>query len=155
MCFLLGISGFYHDSAAALLRDGVIVAAAQEERFSRIKNDASFPGRAVEYCLEEAGITVSDLDAVVFYEKPILKFTRALETFLSAAPAGWLTFARVLPSWLSEKLNLRGTIRENLALPKQIPVLFTGHHQAHAASAFYPSPFSEAGILTVDGWGSM
>src|SRR6185436_8883529 len=153
MRHLLGISGFYHDSAAVLLRDGLIVAAAQEERFSRIKNDASFPARAIAYCLQEAGIIASELDAVVFYEKPILKFTRALETFVSAAPNGWLTFVRVLPSWLSEKLNLRGTIRENLALPKKIPILFTAHHQAHAASAFYPSPFSEAGILTVDGVG--
>jgi carbamoyltransferase len=153
MRLILGISGFYHDSAAALLQEGEIVAAAQEERFSRIKNDASFPKSAIQYCLQEGRISLEQLDAVVFYEKPILKFTRALETFLTAAPRGWLTFIEAMPSWLSEKLNLRGTIRDQLGLPKNIPILFTGHHISHAASAFYPSPFSEAAILTVDGVG--
>jgi carbamoyltransferase len=150
---ILGISAFYHDSAAALVRDGEIIAAAQEERFSRKKNDESFPRRAIEYCLKEEACTVGDLDAVVFYEKPILKFTRALETFLAIAPYGFRSFVEAVPTWLAEKLNMRKTIRSELNLPKQIPVLFTAHHEAHAASAFFPSPFEDAAILTVDGVG--
>lgn len=153
MRHILGISAFYHDSAAALLRDGEIVAAAQEERFSRRKNDESFPLQAIRYCLEEGRIAVGDLEAVVFYEKPILKFSRALETFLSIAPRGFRSFVGSVPGWLAEKLNMRGTIRRELELPANVPVLFSGHHEAHAASAFYPSPFEEAAILTVDGVG--
>ena len=151
---LLGISAYYHDSGACLLIDGEIVAAAQEERFSRKKNDEVFPARAVEFCLDFAGIARNELDAVVFYDKPLTKFARVLETYLAVAPAGLRTFPKVLPSWLSEKLNLRGTIREEIpGLAAECPILFTEHHQAHAASAFYPSPFSEAAILTVDGVG--
>jgi len=151
---LLGLSAFYHDAAACLLRDGVIVAAAQEERFSRRKNDERFPGRAIEYCLRQGGIEAAGLDAVVFYDKPILKFTRMLESYLAVAPWGWSTFTGILPTWFSEKLDLRRTIRAEMpGLPARTPILFTEHHQAHAAAAFYPSPFSEAAILTCDGVG--
>jgi carbamoyltransferase len=154
MRHILGISAYYHDSAAALLCDGEIVAAAQEERFSRRKNDDRFPHRAVEFCLSYGRLSPADLNAVVFYDKPMLKFARVLETYLAIAPGGWRTFPRVLPGWLSEKLNLRKTIHDEIpGLPKSCPILFTGHHQAHAASAFYPSPFAEAAILTVDGVG--
>lgn len=151
---ILGISAWYHDAAAALLCDGRIVAAAQEERFSRRKNDERFPGHAVDYCLREAGIDAAALDAVVFYDKPITKFARMIETYLAVAPAGWFTFPRVLPGWLSEKLDLRGTLRHELpGLRRDCPILFTEHHQSHAASAFYPSPFEEAAIVTIDGVG--
>jgi carbamoyltransferase len=151
---ILGISAYYHDAAAALLRGPAILAAAQEERFSRCKNDAQFPTQAIAFCLRHAGLTTGELDAVVFYDKPITKFARLLESYLAVAPGGWLTFLRVLPSWLGEKLNLRATIREELpGLRPDCPILFTAHHQAHAASAFYPSPFGEAAILTVDGVG--
>lgn len=154
MRHLLGISAYYHDSAAALIRDGDIVAAAQEERFSRKKNDERFPTRAIEFCLRYAGLKRNQLDAVVFYDKPITKFTRLLESYLAVAPGGWRTFPRVLPSWLHEKLNLRKTIRDELpGLAEACPILFTEHHQAHAASAFYPSPFDAAAILTIDGVG--
>jgi carbamoyltransferase len=154
MRHLLGISAYYHDSAAALLRDGEIVAAAQEERFSRRKNDERFPGHAIEFCLRFGGLKPGQLDAVVFYDKPITKFARMLESYLAVAPFGLTTFPRVMPSWLGEKLNLRNTIRDELSgLPADCPILFTEHHQAHAASAFYPSPFDEAAILTVDGVG--
>ena len=154
MRHILGISAYYHDSAAGLLVDGKIVAAAQEERFSRKKNDERFPRNAVAFCLERAGLTEADLDAVVFYDKPITKFTRLLESYLAVAPGGWLTFPRALPPWLGEKLNLRGTIRyEMTGLRDETPVLFTEHHQSHAASAFFPSPFEEAAVLTVDGVG--
>jgi len=151
---ILGISAYYHDSAAALLSDGMIIAAAQEERFSRRKNDERFPRHAVAFCLQRAGLQEADLDAVVFYDKPIIKFTRLLESYLAVAPGGWATFPRALPSWLGEKLNLRGTIRHEMpGLRAGAPVLFTEHHQAHAASAFFPSPFEDAAILTVDGVG--
>jgi carbamoyltransferase len=154
MRHLLGISAYYHDSTAALLTDGRIVAAAQEERFSRRKNDERFPKLAAAFCLKQAGLDVSQLDAVVFYDKPITKFARMLESYLAVAPGGWSTFPRVLPTWLGEKLNLRGTIRYELpGLREDCPVLFTEHHQSHAASAFFPSPFDEAAILTVDGVG--
>ena len=154
MRHIVGISAYYHDSAAALLRDGQIVAAAQEERFSRKKNDERFPIHAVAFCLKHAGISEADLDAVVFYDKPITKFARLLESYLAVAPRGFITFPRVLPSWLSEKLNLRKTIRDELpGFRKECKILFTEHHQSHAASAFYPSPFKEAAILTVDGVG--
>ncbi len=151
---ILGISAYYHDAAAALVRDGHIVAAAQEERFSRRKNDESFPHAAIEFCLRQAGVGADQLAAVAFYDKPITKFARMLETYLAVAPGGWRTFPQVLPGWLSEKLNLRGTIRDELpGLRTDCPILFTEHHQAHAASAFYPSPFEEAAILTIDGVG--
>ena len=154
MRHILGISAFYHDSAAALLRDGDIVAAAQEERFSRKKNDERFPARAIEFCLKHAGLNAARLDAVVFYDKPITKFARMLESYLAVAPFGLGTFPRVMPAWLGEKLNVRKTIRDDLSgLRKDCPILFTEHHHAHAASAFYPSPFDEAAILTVDGVG--
>ncbi|RME92618.1 MAG: hypothetical protein D6766_09690, partial [Verrucomicrobia bacterium] len=151
---ILGISAYYHDAAAALLVDGRVRAAAQEERFSRRKHDQRFPGRAVRWCLEAAGLTAGDLDAVVFYDKPITKFARMLETYLAVAPGGWFTFPQVLPGWLGEKLNLRRTIRQELpGLRPECPILFAEHHQSHAASAFLPSPFTEAAILTVDGVG--
>ena len=151
---ILGISAWYHDAAAALVLDGRILAAAQEERFTRRKNDERFPQHAIEFCLRHAGLTPADLDAVVFYDKPITKFARMLETYLAVAPGGLTTWPRVLPSWLGEKLNLRKTIREELpGLRSECPILFTEHHLAHAASAFYPSPFEEAAILTVDGVG--
>jgi carbamoyltransferase len=151
---VLGISAYYHDAAATLLRDGQIVAAAQEERFTRIKNDPDFPQRAMEYCLQAGGLKAGELDAVVFYDKPVLKFTRLLETYLAVAPGGWRTFPEVLSNWLGGKLDLRKTIREELpGLRPDCPILFTGHHQAHAASAFYPSPFTEAAIVTIDGVG--
>ena len=154
MHHILGISAYYHDSAAALLRDGEILSAAQEERFSRRKNDERFPHHAINSCLRRAGLTAAQLDAVVFYDKPITKFARLLEGYLAVAPFGLTTFPRVLPGWLGEKLNLRKTIRDELpGLRDPCPILFTEHHQAHAASAFYPSPFEEAAILTVDGVG--
>jgi carbamoyltransferase len=154
MRFVLGISAYYHDAAAALLDRGDIVAAAQEERFSRRKNDERFPRAAVEFCLRQARIRAGELDAVVFYDKPVVKFARVLETFLSIAPRGLKTFVRALPPWLGEKLNLRQTIREEIpGLSEECPILFSAHHQAHAASAFYPSPFEEAAIVTVDGVG--
>src|ERR1041385_43177 len=154
MRHILGISAYYHDSAAALLRNGEIVAAAQEERFTRRKNDERFPHQAIDYCLRCAGLTTAQLDAVVFYDKPITKFARILESYLAVAPFGLTTFPRVLPGWLGEKLNLRKTIRDELpGLSEACPIRFTEHHQSHAASAFYPSPFDEAAILTVDGVG--
>jgi carbamoyltransferase len=151
---VLGISAYYHDAAAALLRDGRIIAAAQEERFARIKNDPDFPRQAIEFCLRYGGLNAAELDCVVFYDKPVLKFTRLLETYLAVAPGGWRTFPEVVSNWLGEKLDLRKTIREELpGLRAECPILFTAHHQAHAASAFYPSPFTEAAILTIDAVG--
>jgi carbamoyltransferase len=151
---ILGVSAFFHDSAAALIRGGEIVAAAQEERFSRRKNDERFPKAAVEFCLAHAGARLGDLAAVVFYEKPMVKFTRVLETYLAVAPGGWKTFPRILPGWLAEKLDLRVSLRRELpGLSPSCELLFTEHHQAHAASAFYPSPFDEAAVLSVDGVG--
>ena len=151
---ILGISGYYHDSAATLLVDGVIIAAAQEERFSREKNDERFPRNAIQYCLREGGINLKNIDAVAFYDKPIVKFTRMLDTFLAIAPLGIKNWFKVMPSWLSEKLNLRQTLRYELKdLKKSCPILFTEHHIAHAASAFYPSPFDQSAILTIDGVG--
>jgi carbamoyltransferase len=151
---VLGISAYYHDAAAALVKDGAIICAAQEERFTRKKNDADFPRQAVQFCLHYANLTPAHLDAVVFYDKPVLKFTRLLETYLAVAPGGWRTFPTVLSNWLGEKLDLRKTVRAELpALQTDCPILFTEHHQSHAASAFYPSPFDEAAILTIDGVG--
>jgi len=149
---ILGLSAFYHDSAAALLEDGVIVAAAQEERFSRRKHDPSFPRGAAAFCLSRAG---GPLDAVVFYEKPLLKFERILATSLAVAPRGFRAFAAAMPAWLHEKLWLPSVIEDELARlgAARAPVFFTGHHEAHAASAFFPSPFARAAILTLDGVG--
>jgi len=150
----LGISAYYHDAAAALLRDGQIIAAAQEERFTRIKNDPDFPRQAIGFCLRYGGLNAAELDCVVFYDKPVLKFTRLLETYLAVAPGGWRTVPEVIYNWLGGKLDLRKTIREELpGLRAECPILFTAHHQAHAASAFYPSPFTDAAILTIDAVG--
>jgi carbamoyltransferase len=154
MRHILGISAFYHDSAAAVLCEGRVIAAAQEERFSRRKNDSRFPRRSVAYCLERAGIRAEGLEAVAFYEKPILKFSRTLETFLTLAPRGMKAFARTLPNWLGEKLDVRKAVEQALpGLRPDCPILFTAHHEAHAASAFLASPFERAAILTVDGVG--
>ncbi len=148
---LLGISAFYHDSAACLLSDGDIVAAAQEERFTRKKHDPRFPENAAAYCLNEGGITINDVDYVVFYDKPFLKFERLLMTYLTIAPRGLRSFIDQMPAWLKEKLFMRNTIRDRLAYDGK--VLFTSHHQSHAAAAFFPSPFQEAAFITVDGVG--
>ncbi len=151
---ILGVSAYYHDSAAALVVDGKIISAAQEERFTRKKNDADFPHHAAQFCLRHAHLTTAQLDAVVFYDKPVLKFTRLLETYLAVAPGGWRTFPTVVSNWLGEKLDLRKAIRAALpGLRPDCKILFTEHHQSHAASAFYPSPFDEAAILTIDGVG--
>ncbi|MEO0478160.1 MAG: carbamoyltransferase [Planctomycetota bacterium] len=150
---ILGISAFYHDSAAALLSDGQIVAAAQEERFTRKKHDASFPQNAVRYCLEQAGLTVEDLDYVAFYDKPILKFDRLLETYLSYAPSGLSSFAKFLPVWLGDKLHTKRLLRKGLGGKPKNPFVFPEHHESHAASAFFPSPFEEAAVVTMDGVG--
>jgi carbamoyltransferase len=150
--FIIGVSAFYHDSAACLLRDGDIVAAAQEERFTRKKGDDSFPSKAVEYCLSEGGATLDDIEAVVFYDKPLLKFERILETYLAVAPKGFGSFLKAGPLWLKEKLYTDRSIRDGLGdFPGK--VLYAEHHESHAASAFFPSPFNEAAILTIDGVG--
>ena len=153
MTAILGISGFYHDSAAALLVDGRIVAAASEERFTRKKGDARFPTNAAAYCLHEGGLRASDLASVVFYEKPITKFGRLLESYLAVAPRGLGSWLSAIPTWLKERLWLEDTIRKQLGLPDSVPVLYPRHHESHAASAFFPSPFRSAAILTVDGVG--
>jgi carbamoyltransferase len=149
--FVLGISAFYHDSAACLLRDGEIVGAAQEERFTRKKGDARFPRNAVAYCLREAGITAGDLAFVGFYDKPILKFERMLETYLGTAPRGFGQFLMAGPLWIKEKLYMEKQLRD--ALGYEGDMLFAEHHESHAASAFFPSPFEEAAVLTMDGVG--
>ncbi len=149
--YILGISAFYHDSAAALVKDGEIVAAAQEERFTRIKHDFNFPRRAIEYCLKEAGITMADVEYVGFYDKPLLKFERILETYLSYAPRGIASFLQAIPLWLKGKLHIRETLAKELNFSGK--VIFPEHHESHAASAFFPSPFAEAAFLTVDGVG--
>jgi carbamoyltransferase len=150
---ILGISAFYHDSAAALVVDGVVVAAAQEERFTRRKHDASFPKNAVAYCLAEADLNPDDLDYVAFYDKPLTKFERLLETYLANAPVGFSGFRAGLPVWLKEKLYLRRAIRGGLGGPTRAPLVFLDHHESHAASAFFPGPFESAAILTLDGVG--
>jgi carbamoyltransferase len=150
---ILGISAFYHDSAAALVRDGVIVAAAQEERFSRVKHDSRFPSHAVGYCLDAAGLTPERLDYVVFYEKPLLKFERLLETYLAYAPRGFRQFLASMPLWLRQKLHLPREMDKALSRGHRGRYVFTEHHESHAASAFFPSPFDEAAILTMDGVG--
>ncbi|MEI6125407.1 MAG: carbamoyltransferase N-terminal domain-containing protein, partial [Pseudomonadota bacterium] len=152
---LLGVSAYYHDSAAALLVDGEIVAAAHEERFTRKKHDSSFPGNAVRYVLEEAGIGLRELEAVAFYDKPYLKFERLLETYHGLAPQGLISFLSAMPAWIKEKLFMRKMLKDELAKigPGSPGLLFPEHHLSHAASAFYPSPFNEAAILTIDGVG--
>ena len=148
---ILGISAYYHDSAAVLIKDGEIVAAAQEERFTRKKHDDGFPLMAVEYCLSEGGIDVSQVDHVVFYDKPLLKFERLLETYLGFSPRGWMSFRKAMPLWISKKLHLPKIIKKELGWKGK--VLFTEHHESHAASAFFPSPFEEAAIICFDGVG--
>ncbi|HKU43388.1 MAG TPA: carbamoyltransferase [Polyangiales bacterium] len=150
---ILGISAFYHDSAACLVRDGTILAAAEEERFSRKKHDSAFPERAVAYCLAEAGARAADLDLVVFYEKPLLKFDRLLETYLAYAPRGWKLAKLGLPLWIRQRLHLPRELDRGLGGGYRGRYVFTEHHEAHAASAFFPSPFDEAAILSLDGVG--
>jgi carbamoyltransferase len=157
--YILGVSAFYHDSAACLLKDGEIIAAAQEERFTRKKHDACFPTHAIQYCLKEAGIAPKDIDNVVFYEKPFVKFERLLETYLAFAPKGFKSFAKAMPVWIKDKLfqksaiikELKSTIDEDVNWRELL--LFSEHHLSHAASAFYPSPFESAAVLTLDGVG--
>ncbi|MCX5656088.1 MAG: carbamoyltransferase [Planctomycetota bacterium] len=150
---ILGISAFYHDSAACLVQDGRIVAAAQEERFSRRKHDDRFPQNALDYCLREGGITAADLDHVAFYDKPLLKFDRLLETYLAFAPRGFRSFCAAMPLWLRVKLHLPHQIDRGLGRKRRTRYVFPEHHESHAASAFFPSPFEEAAILTMDGVG--
>jgi carbamoyltransferase len=156
---ILGISAYYHDSAVCLIRDGEIVAAAQEERFTRKKHDSGFPAHAVRYCLRQSNLRLRDLAYIVFYDKPLLKYERLLETYLSFAPRGIASFIAAMPVWIKEKMFLKDVLRKELialagdvekALP---PILFTEHHESHAASAFYPSPFDRAAILCMDGVG--
>ncbi len=157
--YILGISAFYHDSASCLLKDGEIVAAAQEERFTRKKHDAGFPTHAIQYCLREAGIAAKDIDNVVFYEKPFVKFERLLETYLAFAPKGFTSFAKAMPVWIKDKLfqksalikELKATLDESVNWRERL--LFSEHHLSHAASAYYPSPFDSAAVLTLDGVG--
>ncbi|MFH1867830.1 MAG: carbamoyltransferase [Candidatus Omnitrophota bacterium] len=149
--YILGISAFYHDAAAALLKDGDIIAAAQEERFTRKKHDHSFPQGSIDYCLKEAGIAASDISYVAFYDKPFVKFERLLMTYLSFAPWGIESFVTAMPPWIKEKIFMRSLLEDNLKCPGKI--LFPDHHESHAGSAFYPSPFQDAAILTVDGVG--
>ena len=159
MSFILGISAFYHDSASALISNGEIIAAAQEERFTRKKHDSGFPQHAIKYCLKEANIAASQIDKVVFYEKPFVKFERLLETYLAFAPKGFKSFIMAMPLWIKEKLfqksalvkELKTTLDENLDWNERL--MFSEHHLSHAASAFYPSPFESAAILTLDGVG--
>ena len=157
--YILGLSAFYHDSAAALICDGKLIAAAQEERFSRKKHDPGFPEKATQYCLTEAGISLSDVDYIVFYDKPLLKFERLLETYLSYAPKGFRSFMVAIPIWLKEKLFLKKTLKRSFAAlsglqESDLPaLLFTEHHQAHASSAFFPSPYENAAVMCLDGVG--
>ena len=157
--YILGLSAYYHDSAVALLKDDEIIAAVQEERFTRKKHDAGFPLNGIKYCLKEAGITLNDIDSIVFYDKPLIKFERLLETYLAYAPKGFRSFLAAMPIWLKEKLFLKTTLKKEFAkiagckeseLPK---LFFAGHHQSHAASAFYPSPYEKASVLCLDGVG--
>ena len=157
--YILGISAFYHDSAACLLKDGDIIAAAQEERFTRKKHDAGFPHHAIEYCLDEAGIAAEEIANVVFYEKPFVKFERLLETYLAFAPKGFSSFSKSMPVWIKDKLFQKSILTKELTNTLGASVnwrellLFSEHHLSHAASAFYPSPFESAAVLTLDGVG--
>jgi carbamoyltransferase len=155
---ILGVSTFYHDSAAALVEDGIIIAAAQEERFTRVKHDATFPKNAITYCLDEAGLGLDQIDYVAFYDKPFLKFERLLETYLAFAPKGFKSFVVAIPVWLKEKLFQKDLLRKQFQLFNsnfdwKNKLLFSEHHLSHAASAFFPSPFDEAVVLTMDGVG--
>src|SRR5712692_5118220 len=155
---ILGLSAFYHDSAAALIEDGRIVAAAQEERFSRKKYDARFPHHAAAYCLRQGGVKLDQVDFVAFYDKPFLKFERLLETYLAFAPKGFRSFRMAIPLWLREKLFQKHLLRDELRAfaedyDWESKILFAEHHQSHAASAYFPSPFDEAAVLTMDGVG--
>ena len=157
--YILGISAFYHDSAACLIRDGEIIAAAQEERFTRKKHDADFPNHAIQFCLKYAQIDTESIDSVVFYEKPFIKFERLLETYLAFAPKGFMSFAKAMPIWIKDKLFQKSTLIKELKnnLGDKInwneKLMFSEHHLSHAASAFYPSPFESAAVLTLDGVG--
>jgi carbamoyltransferase len=150
---ILGLSAYYHDSAACLVQDGRIVAAAQEERFTRKKHDYRFPTNAVDFCLAEGGIRIEDLDLVTFYDKPLLKFDRLLETYIAYAPSGFKLFLMGMPLWLREKLHTPRELDRSLKGRYAGRFVFTEHHESHAASAFFPSPFEEAAILTLDGVG--
>ena len=148
---ILGLSFFYHDAAAALVRDGQLVAACAEERFSRRKHDPEFPGGAVAYCLKQAGMTVEQVDRIVFYEKPLVKFDRILSCALGAWPHSYKSFLKAVPIWMKDRIRLRRYIQEKLQTDKEI--FFCGHHMSHAASAFLVSPFEKAAIITADGVG--
>ena len=155
---ILGISAFYHDSAATITQNGEIIAAAQEERFTPIKHDPAFPTKAIEYCLLESGLTLDKLDAIVFYDKPLLKFERLLETYYAFSPSGLRSFLTAIPVWLKEKMFLKRMLYEELFKigefdKKKVKLLFPEHHLSHAASAYYPSPFEESAVLTIDGVG--
>ena len=161
---ILGISAFYHDSAAAIIVDGEIIAASHEERFTRKKHDPDFPIESIKYCLEEAGLRLSDLDAIAFYDKPYLKFERLLETYHSFAPRGLISFLSAIPVWIKEKIFMKKMIWDDLLgldeklvgnkkKAEKVALLFPEHHLSHGASAFYPSPFEDAAILTIDGVG--
>lgn len=157
--WILGISAFYHDAASVLLKDGVIIAAVQEERFTRKKHDQSFPRNSIRWCLEYAGITIDQIDILTFYEKPFLKFERLLETYYAFAPRGLSSFAKAMPIWIKEKLFIKYLLKKEMEeavmqpFPGTLKLLFSDHHMSHAASAFYPSPYSKAAILTIDGVG--
>ena len=158
MNYILGISAFYHDSAASIIKDGKIVAAAQEERFTRIKHDSSFPINAINFVLKYSKLKLSEVDQIVFYEKPFLKFERLLETYVAFAPRGFIQFTKAMPSWLRDKLFQKKQIFECLKTidnnyKDEKKIFFSEHHLSHAASAFYPSPFDEALVLTADGVG--
>lgn len=154
---VLGISAFYHDAAAAIIKNGTIIAAAQEERFTRKKHDPDFPSNAIKFCLKQAKVNLNQVDHVVFYDKPFIKFERLLETYLAFAPKGFLSFLKAIPLWIKEKLFQKRLILEDLKKinpefdPKKL--LFSEHHLSHAASAFFPSPFEKAAVLTMDGVG--
>src|SRR5690606_15868219 len=155
---VLGISAYYHDSAAAIIEDGTVLYAAQEERFTRVKNDASFPENAIKYCLEASGFGIEEIDQIAFYDKPFLKFERLLETYYAFAPKGFRSFAMAMPLWLKEKLFIKQVIKKRIKQLSQskaikIPIIFPEHHHSHAASAFYTSPFNRCAYLTVDGVG--
>lgn len=153
MTYLLGISAYYHDSAAAIIKNGDIIAAAQEERFTRIKQDSNFPINAINYCLEEAGITPEELDGVVYYEKPFVKFERILETAMAYVPYSMRSFINAMPVWLNKKLFIPSQIDKHFEKKLKCPIYFTSHHESHCASAFFPSPFEESAILCLDGVG--
>ena len=157
--FILGISAYYHDSAACLIKDGIIIAAAQEERFTREKHDSSFPHKAIQYCIKEANISGNQIDYITFYDKPFLKFERLIETYLAFAPKGFKSFAMSMPLWVKDKLFQKNTIINELnelfgkSIDWNKKLLFSEHHLSHAASAFFPSPFENSAILTLDGVG--